>query len=192
MGGDEMSENLRNCINAFLYCTGTPSDKFLVVLATNTPEVLDSAVYDRIDEIVLFEKPKIQERVNLFYHYLVKYCKPPESVVEKMRFFWRHPRSIITGKKLIRMENVNNEVIEVMAKETDDFSGREIMKMVVALHDAAFALSDPVLTPDIINTMIGKFKSMHNVRSKWSKAESEMFSKFSSEANPKQPPQPNK
>ncbi len=47
--GDELiSENLRNGINAFLYRTGTPSTKFMVVLATNTPQLLDEAIQDRI------------------------------------------------------------------------------------------------------------------------------------------------
>lgn len=32
---DEISENLRNAINAFLYRTGTPSKKVMIVLATN-------------------------------------------------------------------------------------------------------------------------------------------------------------
>ena len=74
------------------------------------------------------------------------------------------------------MEGVDNDVIESLAKETGDFSGREIMKMVVALHDAAFALPDPVLTPDLIRKMLLKFKDMHNVRQNWTRKESEFFS----------------
>jgi ATPase family AAA domain-containing protein 3A/B len=185
VGGDNISENLRNCINAFLYCTGTPSDKFMVVLATNTPGVLDDAIFDRIDELVLFEKPKMAERINLFYHYLVKYCQPPQTLSAKLKFFWSHPKSVITGKKLIRMEGVDSTVIEGLAKETNDFSGREIMKMVVALHDAAFALSDPVLTPDLITKMLNKFKDMHGVRKNWTKQEGDFFAKLQSKSEDK-------
>ena len=54
---DVMSEQLRNTVNAFLYRTGTPSDRVIVVLATNSPEQLDSAVHDRIDEVIGFQKP---------------------------------------------------------------------------------------------------------------------------------------
>jgi len=43
-----MSENLRNAINCFLYRTGTPSKKFMLVIATNQPQQLDSALLDRI------------------------------------------------------------------------------------------------------------------------------------------------
>lgn len=37
-GNLEMSEDMRHSINSFLYRTGSPSDKVIVVLATNTPD----------------------------------------------------------------------------------------------------------------------------------------------------------
>lgn len=54
---EEMSEEMRHCINSFLYHTGSPSEKVIVVLATNAPQQLDEAVHDRIDEIVGFDRP---------------------------------------------------------------------------------------------------------------------------------------
>ena len=75
-----------------------------------------------------------------------------------MKFLWKYPRSIYTGKKLIRMEDVSHDVVERIAKETVGFSGRAITKMVVAWHDAAFTLPDPVLTPEIMNRILEKFK----------------------------------
>ena len=44
----DISENLRNSINTFLYRTGTSSKKFMFILATNTPEQLDAALNDRV------------------------------------------------------------------------------------------------------------------------------------------------
>ena len=44
-----MSEELRNALNALLYQTGTQSYNFMMVLATNRAEDLDSAVIDRMD-----------------------------------------------------------------------------------------------------------------------------------------------
>jgi len=61
-GNLDMSEDMRHSINSFLYRTGSPSDKVIVVMATNTPDQLDSAVHDRIDEIVNFNKPSQPER----------------------------------------------------------------------------------------------------------------------------------
>ena len=138
-GEEELSEVLRQTINSFLYRTGSPSYNVIVVLATNQPEQLDDAIHDRIDEIVWFNKPSEKERKDILFHYLVQFCSPPVTALQKAKFFWQFPRSIYTGKKLIRMEGVEQNLIEEMAKKTEGFSGRELFKMVVAWHDAAFS-----------------------------------------------------
>jgi hypothetical protein len=46
--------------------------------------------------------------------------------MEKLRFLYKHPRSLYTGKKLIRMEGVSRDVISEIAEQTQGFSGREI------------------------------------------------------------------
>lgn len=71
---NEMSEYMRHTVNSFLYRTGSPSDKVIIVMATNVPEQLDEAVHDRIDEVVGFNVPSKKERQIMLYHYLVKYC----------------------------------------------------------------------------------------------------------------------
>lgn len=43
----------------------------------------------------------------MLFHYMVKYCTPPGTPLEKAKFAWQYPRSLITGKKLIRMEGVD-------------------------------------------------------------------------------------
>jgi ATPase family AAA domain-containing protein 3A/B len=60
--GSEMSEYMRHTINCFLYRTGSPSEKVVIVMATNCPEQLDEAVHDRIDEVVGFSVPTLKER----------------------------------------------------------------------------------------------------------------------------------
>lgn len=112
----EMSEYMRHTINSFLYRTGTPSDNVIVVMATNTPEQLDEAVHDRIDEIIGFGLPSVAERRTMLFHYLVKYCQPPTSTADKLKFAWKHPRSLYTGKKLIRMEGVTTEIVQEIAE----------------------------------------------------------------------------
>jgi ATPase family AAA domain-containing protein 3A/B len=52
-----MSEYMRHTINSFLYRTGSPSEKVILIMATNGPEQLDEAVHDRIDEVVGFGLP---------------------------------------------------------------------------------------------------------------------------------------
>lgn len=67
----KMSEDMRNLLSAFLYRTGTPNNKFMVVLATNVPSILDEAILDRIDEAVHFPFPAKKERIDIFYHNIV-------------------------------------------------------------------------------------------------------------------------
>ena len=55
------------------------------------------------------------------------------------------------------MEGVTKEVVDSIAKQTEGFSGREITKMVIAWHDAAFTLPDAVLSPDLMQKVLSKF-----------------------------------
>lgn len=150
----------------------------ILVLATNAPETLDEAVHDRIDEVVGFDLPSETERQTMLYHYLVMYCQPPVSTQDKLKFMWKYPRSIYTGKKLIRMEGVSHEVVERIARETVGFSGRAITKMVVAWHDAAFTLPDPVLTPEIMNRILEKFKLQQKLKETWNRDEEHLYGKM--------------
>jgi ATPase family AAA domain-containing protein 3A/B len=174
----DMSEYMRHTINSFLYRTGSPSDNVIVVMATNAPEQLDEAVHDRIDEIVGFGVPSVNERKTMLFHYLVKYCQPPQTTTEKLMFLYKHPRSIYTGKKLIRMEGVTTEVIQEIAEKTQGFSGRELTKMVVAWHDAAFTLPEPVLTPELMRKVLSKFHLQHELKQTWSKEEAMLYEKL--------------
>ncbi len=174
----DMSEFMRHTINSFLYRTGTPSDNVIIVMATNAPEQLDEAVHDRIDEIIGFGLPSVNERRTMLFHYLVKYCQPPQSTLEKAQFLYKHPRSIYTGKKLIRMEGVTSEVVQKIADQSEGFSGRELTKMVIAWHDAAFTLPEPILTPDLMFKVLKKFHLQHELKKTWSKEESLLMEKM--------------
>ena len=114
----------------------------------------------------------------MIYHYLVQYCTPPTSVSEKAAFYYKYPRALYTGKKLIRMEGIDHGLIEEVAKATEGFSGREIMKMVVAWHDAAFTLPDATLTPDVVRNVLHKFELQHKLKDTWTSDESAIFGKL--------------
>uniref|UniRef100_A0A4W5M6N1 ATPase family AAA domain containing 3A n=1 Tax=Hucho hucho TaxID=62062 RepID=A0A4W5M6N1_9TELE len=66
---ETISEDLRSTLNAFLYRTGEQSNKFMLVLASNQPEQFDWAINDRIDEIVNFALPGLEERERLVLHH---------------------------------------------------------------------------------------------------------------------------
>lgn len=74
-----MSEDLRAALNAFLYRTGEQSSRFMLVLASNTPEHFDWAVNDRIDEVVEFQLPSLEERQRLVRLYFDKFVLQPAS-----------------------------------------------------------------------------------------------------------------
>ena len=74
---EKISEDLRSTLNAFLYRTGEQNDKFMLVLASNTPEQLDWAINDRLDEMIEFALPGDAERERLVRLYFDKYVLEP-------------------------------------------------------------------------------------------------------------------
>ena len=174
--GDELiSENLRNAINAFLYRTGTPSSKFMVVLATNAPQLLDEAIQDRIDEMVNFERPSLKERTNILYHYLLKYCKPSRTLLQKVQMILTHPSIILHGKKTINISELDSEYIENIAIRTEGFSGRELTKLVVSWHDSAFAKEVPLLDKKTVEDVLNRHIDQNKTKDKWNVLQKEYF-----------------
>lgn len=76
---ETISEDLRAALNAFLYRTGEQSNKFMLVLASNTPEQFDWAVNDRLDEMVEFILPGLEERERLVRLYFEKFVLQPAA-----------------------------------------------------------------------------------------------------------------
>lgn len=72
-----MSEEARNTLSAFLHHTGTESDKFVVVLATNIREILDKAVLDRVDESFEFPLPSLKERQRMLSMFMEEHIHKP-------------------------------------------------------------------------------------------------------------------
>lgn len=76
---EKISEDLRAALNAFLYRTSEQNPKFMLVLASNTPEQFDYAINDRLDEMVEFSLPGIEERERLLRLYFDKYVLQPAA-----------------------------------------------------------------------------------------------------------------
>ena len=74
---EKISEDTRNALNAFLYRTGEASKKFMIVYASNQPEQFDWAINDRIDEMVAFRLPGLDERLAMISSYMDKYLLHP-------------------------------------------------------------------------------------------------------------------
>ena len=136
-----ISEDMRNALNAFLYRTGTASEKFMVVFASNQPEQFDWAINDRIDEMVDFALPGEQERLQMLTMYIEKFIREPENT---------------KAKRIIVDENINSELLEKTAKMTKGFSGREISKLVIGFQAAAYGASadKAMLTKELYDKVV--------------------------------------
>ncbi|OMJ66861.1 hypothetical protein SteCoe_36146 [Stentor coeruleus] len=164
---EKISEDMRNSLNALLYRTGSASYNFMLVLASNTPDQLDRAIHDRVDEIVKFDRPEEKQRVQMLYHYLLQYCSPSSSIRKKLINIIKDPRTLVFKRTEIGMKDVDDEFIEKIAKRIDGFSGREIYKLVIAWHDVAFNKQNAILTPELMEAVLENHIEQHKQREEW-------------------------
>lgn len=135
---DGMSEHARNVLSAFLARTGTETDKFAVVLATNVKDVLDRAVMDRVDERFMFPLPSVKERKQMVKMFMEEHIFLPTK----------------TGAKIEVDEAINDAYMEQMAVRMEGFSGRQVAKTVLALQSAVFGSGTSMLTKGLADTVI--------------------------------------
>lgn len=172
ISNDVISENLRAAINTFLYRSGTPTKKFFVVLATNTPDIIDTAVQDRIDELVLFEKPNIDQRTKLINFYFNEYILNNNKIKRFssiFNYFSKNKVDLIVNLKfdLSKHNTKTYNFVKDLSDKTADFSGREINKFIVYLHDTVFNKPIPEITDNDIELALNKFKHQKEVFNSW-------------------------
>ena len=125
--------------------------------------------------MVYFERPSIKERVDLLFHYLVKYCEPPKSWKDKVSLWKNHPSSMIYGKKSINISDLQPEYIEEIAKKIEGFSAREVTKLVVSWHDAAFAKAEPILDKEVMERVLAYHLNQNKTKNKWNVEQESYF-----------------
>lgn len=139
-----MSEEARNVLSAFLHHTGTESDKFVVVLATNIREILDRAVLDRVDENFEFPLPSLEERKRMLAMFMEEHIHTPTK----------------RGKVIEVDAALDESFLDQVAKRTDGFSGRQLAKLVLAYQAAVFGSGTTRLTPGLAETVL-QYKLAH-------------------------------
>lgn len=125
--------------------------------------------------MVNFDKPSVKERVDLLFHYLVKYCEPPSNWSDKLGLWAKHPSSMIYGKKYTNISNLQPEFIEEIAKKIEGFSAREVTKFVISCHDAAFAKAEPVLDKETMEKVLELHMMQNKTKVKWNSEQSDYF-----------------
>uniref|UniRef100_A0A3Q3BGH1 ATPase family AAA domain containing 3A n=1 Tax=Kryptolebias marmoratus TaxID=37003 RepID=A0A3Q3BGH1_KRYMA len=152
---EKISEDLRATLNAFLYRTGEQSNKFMLVLASNQPEQFDWAINDRIDEIVNFKLPGLEERERLVRLYFDKYVLEPAT----------------GGRQRMKLAQFDyGKKCSEIAKRTEGMSGREISKLGVAWQAAAYSSEDGVLTEAMIDARVDDAVKQHLQKMDWLKS----------------------
>nr|XP_020637658.1 ATPase family AAA domain-containing protein 3A [Pogona vitticeps] len=153
---EKISEDLRATLNAFLHRTGQHSNKFMLVLASNQPEQFDWAINDRIDEMVHFQLPGLEERERLVRMYFDKHILKPAT----------------EGKQRLKLAQFDyGKKCSEIARLTEGMSGREIAQLAVAWQAAAYASEDGVLTEAMMDARVADALQQHKQKMEWLKAE---------------------
>jgi ATPase family AAA domain-containing protein 3A/B len=151
IAGSRMSEDQRNALNAFLYRTGTESDQFMLVYASNQPQQFDSAVLDRVDEMVQFDLPGTDERKRLLVQYIDRYLINPPG---------RYTKKVTT-------DGIGPDEIDAVVSMTDGFSGRAIAKLAIAWQAAAYGTATATLDRTTFLGTVQQHRTSMNIKDTW-------------------------
>ena len=158
-----MSEAQRSALNALLFRTGDQSRDIVLVLATNRPGDLDSAVTDRIDEVIEFPLPGEDERYKLIKLYLNKYLTGEDKKDANTK--WSHLFKK-QSQKITVEGDLTDQVIREAAKKTEGFSGREIAKLVAGVQAAVYGRPDCVLDSQLFEEIVDYKIQEHHQRAR--------------------------
>eukprot|EP00815_Leptocylindrus_aporus_P011151 CAMPEP_0116052222 /NCGR_PEP_ID=MMETSP0322-20121206/1443_1 /TAXON_ID=163516 /ORGANISM="Leptocylindrus danicus var. apora, Strain B651" /LENGTH=571 /DNA_ID=CAMNT_0003535113 /DNA_START=270 /DNA_END=1982 /DNA_ORIENTATION=- len=160
-----MSEDQRNALNAFLYRTGTETNKFMMVYASNQPSQFDEAVTDRIDEMVEFVLPDYEERKRMIAMYMDKYLIHNTKNSDGLGLL---ATIGLKGPVQIKLdEKIDEKVIEQVVQNTDGFSGRAISKLAIAWQAAAYGNSDGTLSLETFLKTVDHHKHNMQIKEEW-------------------------
>ncbi len=171
---DEMSEGLRGALNALLFRTGDQSKDFMVVLATNRPGDLDSAILDRMDEALEFGLPGHEQRKAMLALYLDRYIVQAGSAggaeggAGAAAGVGERVGALLRGRKAdtdtIEVRGVDERVLEEAASAMEGFSGREIAKFMASVQAAVYGSAQAVLTPELFREVLAHKLHEHRQR----------------------------
>ena len=135
-----------------------------MVLASNTPEQFDWAVNDRLDEMVEFMLPGLEERERLVFDYyfltflfLIFLCQV------RLYFDKFILQPAAEGKKRLKVAQFDyGALCTKIASEVKGMSGREIAKLGVAWQASAYASSDGILTEKMVMEKVKDAVQQHS------------------------------
>lgn len=168
----KISEDQRNALNAFLYRTGTESDQFMMVYASNQPQQFDSAIMDRIDEMVEFNLPGPEERKRMLVQYIETYLLNPPGVYSKK----------------VTTVDIGDVEIDTVVDMTEGFSGRAISKLAIAWQAAAYGTDTATLTRETFLETVRQHRNSMSIKDQWKNDERYRANLLTADARPSPPP----
>lgn len=156
-----MSEAQRSALNALLFRTGDQSKDIVLALATNRPGDLDSAVADRIDEVLEFPLPGEDERFKMLKLYLNKYIA---QAGERKPGLFSH--LFHKQQQKIEIKGLTDDILREAAAKTEGFSGREIAKLMASVQAAVYGSENCVLDPTLFREVVDYKVAEHQQRRK--------------------------
>ncbi|XP_072930516.1 ATPase family AAA domain-containing protein 3A homolog [Epargyreus clarus] len=149
---EHISEDLRAALNAFLYRTSDQSNRIMLVLASNTPQQFDSAINDRLDKMIEFGLPGLEERERLIRLYFDTFVLQPAS----------------EGKRRLTVDHFDyGALCSTLAHRTAGMSGRALSKLGVAWQAAAYASDDGRLTERMCIEICDDAVQDHRQKMEW-------------------------
>ncbi|KAF5791345.1 putative ATPase family AAA domain-containing protein [Helianthus annuus] len=164
-----MSEAQRSALNALLFRTGDQSRDVVLVLATNRPGDLDSAITDRIDDVIEFPLPQEEERFKLLKLYLHKYLYEED---DQKKSKWHSLFNKKTQKIVVK--DLSDDVIREAAKKTEGFSGREVAKLIASVQAAVYGRPDCSLDSQLFMEIVDYKVGEHHQRIELANAGSQL------------------
>lgn len=136
-----------NLVNAFLSRTGSSSDKFMIILATNYEDELDAAVRSRIHKKLPFNLPALEQRFKIMDKKIEKYILNDEREVTK-----EDGRTVTYRLKFAA--DVDEKYLRDVARRIDGFSGRDIDQFIAEVRLATYRSGDLTITRDVFDYVI--------------------------------------
>eukprot|EP01038_Epipyxis_sp_PR26KG_P006248 gene6248-8606_t len=154
--------HIRNALNALLYQTGTPSKKFMLVLATNRPEDLDAAIQDRIDVSLQINRPGPLQVLDLIKYYFNLHVISVAKSSQKHFFLWYYLFNY--PKYSIEHDCLTEDILIEIASKLDGFSGREISKLFISIQYGMFLADNQTLTKNGLLSIVQTKVQEHNFK----------------------------
>ena len=135
-------------LNNFLNYTGQRSSNFIIVFATNHKDVLDSAMYRRIDDLIEMPLPSKNQRIDALQLYINKILMDRKQ----------NDTSLLRSVSQV----LTPAVIEKIAHDTKGLSYGELEGIVNNIKTEADILTHPAVSIDLISTVVDRVVKKHH------------------------------